>query len=118
LRNLVGKPNRRFIKACEIRKDTPELLIKKIDKGDYYQLELYFRVNGKMYFPAYPNIAFFISPKEDRLKIYLLGSYKDYLVTSFFAKKEFKLAVLKCHYKGDFEDFVECLSKQCEIKEA
>jgi hypothetical protein len=118
LRNLVGKPNRRFIKACEIRKETPQLQVKKVDKGDYYQLELHFKANGKMYIPASPNIAFFINPKVDWLKIYLLGSFNDYLLTSFFAKSNFKLAVLKCHYKGDFEDFVEGLAEHYEIMEA
>lgn len=112
LRNLVGKPNRRFIKACEIRKETPQLLVKKVDKGDYYQLELHFKVNGKMFIPACPNVAFFINTKVDWLKIYLLGSYNDYLVTSFFAKTNFKLAVLKCHYKGDFEGFMKGLEAE------
>jgi hypothetical protein len=117
LRNLVGKPNRRFIKPCEIRKETPQLLVKKVDKGDYYQLELHFKVNGKMYIPSSPNIAFFINPKAEWMNIYLLGSYNDYLVTSFFARTQFKLAVLKCHYKGEFEDFVNNLAEQYEIKE-
>jgi hypothetical protein len=77
---------------------------------------LQFKVKGKIYITASPNIAFFINPKVDWLKIYLLGSYNDYLLTSFFAKTGFKLAVLKCHYKGEFEDFVEGLAEQYEVK--
>jgi hypothetical protein len=118
MKNLLGKPNRNWMKACDIRREIPQLLIKKRNKGDYFLFELQFKVKGKLHIPEYPNIAFFINPKVDWLKIYLLGSYNDYLLTSFFAKSNFKLAVLKCHYKGEFENFVEGLAERYEIKEA
>jgi hypothetical protein len=80
-----------------------------MDKGENYQLEFLFKVNRKMYVYSFPNIAFFLNPKVDLLKIYFLGSYNDYLVTSFFARTNFKLAGLRCFNKGDFESFLKNL---------
>ncbi|KEO75193.1 hypothetical protein [Anditalea andensis] len=115
--NVKGKPSRSWMKPCEFKNEVPQLAIRKIDKGEYYQIELLFRINGKLQAPEYPNLAFFIRPKDNWLKIYLLGDFNDYLLISFFAKTYFKLAVLKCHYRGEFKNFMESLSAQCEIIE-
>jgi hypothetical protein len=32
MKNLIGKPRRNWLKACEIRRETPQLLLKKINK--------------------------------------------------------------------------------------
>ncbi|MCH7407724.1 hypothetical protein, partial [Belliella aquatica] len=118
LRNVNGKPSRSWMRPCEFKKETPHLVIKRIDKGEYYKIELRFKINGKLNIPQYPNLAFFIRPKTNWLKKYLLGSFDDYLVSSFFARTQYKMAVLKPHYKGAFEDFMNSLAERYEIIEA
>ena len=118
LKNVKGKPSRSTMRSCEFKKEIPHLVIKRTDKGEYYQIELLFKINGKLKTPHYPNLAFFIGPKANWLKKYLLGNFNDYLVTSFFAKANYKMAVLKPHYKGDFEDFIKSLADRYEIIES
>lgn len=117
LKYVKGKPSRSWMRPCEFGKETPQMVLKKTDKGDYFQVELLFKINGKLNVPHYPNLAFFIRPKSNWLKKYLLGNFNDYLVTSFFAKTQYKIAVLKPHYKGDFENFIKGLTKRYEIIE-
>ncbi|MEB2787304.1 hypothetical protein U3A59_21915 [Algoriphagus sp. E1-3-M2] len=114
--NLKRKPRRNRIYNCRISKETPELFFRKIDKKDYYQFELRFIILGKAYIPDESSAEFFINAKNDPWTFYLLDSFQDYQVTSFFAKHKFKLAVLKAHYKDDFKDFVDVIAKQYEIK--
>ncbi|MFD2035994.1 hypothetical protein ACFSKL_14410 [Belliella marina] len=115
LKYVKGKPSRSWLTQCEFMQEIPQLAIKKIDKGEYYQIELLFRINGKLNIPQYPSLAFFIRSKTNWLKKYLLGSYNDYLIVTFFARTHYKMAVLKCHYEGDFGDFMNRLSEQYEI---
>lgn len=117
LKYVKGKPSRSWMRPCEFRKEIPQLVLKKTDKGDYFQVELLFKINGKLNVPHYPDLAFFIRSKSNWLKKYLLENFNDYLVTAFFAKTQYKIAVLKPHYKGDFENFIKALTKRYEIIE-
>ncbi|EOZ93848.1 hypothetical protein A33Q_3453 [Indibacter alkaliphilus LW1] len=115
LKNLKRKPSRSWMNPCEFKKERPQLVIKRIDKGDYFQIELAFKINGKLKTLYYPDLAFFVRPKSNWLHKYLLGSFNDYLLTSFFRKTCNKLAVLKPHYAGDFESFMNKLEEKYEI---
>jgi len=119
LKYFQGKPKRRWTDTtCEIKHETPRLLLKKIDKGDYYHLELLFIANGKIYYPESHIIPFFISDRNDPMKLYLLNDFSDFLLLDFFQRKKFQLAVLKCHYKDEIKDLVDLLAKRYELKES
>ncbi|EOZ96476.1 hypothetical protein A33Q_2246 [Indibacter alkaliphilus LW1] len=115
LKYVKGKPMRSWMRPCEFKKETPELVIKRMDKGDYFQIELAFRIKRKLNRLHYPNLTFFLRPETNWLEEYLLGSFNDWLVVSFFEKTKYKLAVLKSHYKGDFEDFINQLAERYEV---
>lgn len=116
LKILKEKPSRSWVRDYEFRKEFPQLLVKKIDKGDYFLLELCFKVNDKTYTPEYPNTAFFINAKVDYKKIYLLRYFTDYQVVCFFAEHKYKFAILKCHYKDEILEFVNLLAERYEVK--
>jgi hypothetical protein len=115
LKYVKGKPMRSWIRPCEFKKERPQLVIKRIDKGAYFQIELGFRINGKYNSLHYPNLTFFLRPETNWLEEYLLESFNDWLVVSFFAKTKFKMAVLKPHFKDEFENFMHRMSKRYEI---
>ncbi len=114
--NVKGKPRKKDLDYCKFSLEVPKLCFLLADKDDYYQLELRFKAQGKTFIPYEFNTAFFISSKTDPLTFYLLSSFADYEVTSFFARHKFKIAVLKDHYKNEFKDFVDRLGQIYEIK--
>jgi hypothetical protein len=115
LNYLRGKPKRDWIHHYSIRDGRPQLVIKRIDKGEYYQFELKFRVNRKLYVPVKSDIAFFINGTADPQSLYLLNQFTDYQLVWFFGQYGHKLAVLKCHYPGGFENFVDRLAEHYEL---
>lgn len=118
LKYVKGKPRRSWMSPCEFKKETPQLVIKRIDKGEYFQIELGFRINGKFNSLHYPNLTFFLRPETNWLEEYLLGSFNDWHVVSFFAKTKFKMAVLKPHYKDEFEFFINSMAERYEMIES
>lgn len=100
---------------CNPEKELPQFVIKRLDKGEYYQLELMFRVNRKMHIPEKSDIAFFINGITDPQNLYLLDRFTDFQLVSFFSQYGYKLAVLKCHYRHELKDFVEKLAAEYEI---
>ncbi|SIT17002.1 hypothetical protein [Belliella pelovolcani] len=115
LKYVKGKPMRSWMRPCEFKKERPKLVIKRIDKGDYFQIELAFRIKRKLNSLHYPNLTFFLRPETNWLEEYLLESFNDWLVVSFFAKTKFKMAVLKPHYKDEFENFMRKMSERYEV---
>ncbi|WP_192348270.1 hypothetical protein [Algoriphagus sp. Y33] len=112
---LPRRPSRNWVRSCAIRTESPKLVILLIDKGEYYLLELRFRVNKKLHIPEKTDIAFFICGTTDPKKLYLLDRFTDYQLTSYFAMYKYRLAVLKCHYRDELKDFVEKLATDFEL---
>lgn len=114
--NVEGKPKKKYLEQCSFSPEIPQLCFVLLDKEDYYQLELRFKCQRKALIPYEFNTAFFISSKNDPMTFYLLGSFADYEVTSFFARHKFKIAVLKRHYKNEFKEFIDRLRQIYQIK--
>lgn len=112
LNYLHGKPKRDWIRNYSIRKERPQLVTKRIDKGEYYQFELRFRVNRKLHIPDKSDFGFFINGTTDPQNLYLLDRFSDFQLVSFFAPFGYKLAMLKYHYRDDLRDFVEKLTAE------
>ncbi|UZD24355.1 hypothetical protein [Algoriphagus halophytocola] len=117
LNYLNGKPRRSWIKPYQIQKERPQLVLKRIDKGKYYQLELKFRVNRKTLIPEKDPICFFVNSCSDPEKLYLLDQFTDFQLILFFSHFNYKIAVLKPHYQDEFKSFMEYLAKQYLIIE-
>ncbi|QNK64544.1 hypothetical protein H7F33_08720 [Pedobacter sp. PAMC26386] len=115
MRNVKGKPRRGCMDACVFSQEVPELCFLWTDKGDYYELEMRFKIDGKRYVPYRWNTAFFISGNDDRFRFFLLGSLRDYRVVEFFGRYGFKVSVLKGDFEGCFKGFVEELGKVYEM---
>ena len=116
LRNVKGKPRKHDMKACTFSSERPRLCFLLINKGAYYELELRFKVGRKMYVPNASNPTFFIHSNKEPYRFYLLASITDYHVLAFFEKHNYKIAVLKCHYDGDFKLFTDRLAAIYELK--
>ena len=114
---LPRRPSRNWIRACAIRTESPKLVILLIDKGEYFLLELRFRVNKKLHVPEKSDIAFFINGATDPKNLYLLDRFTDYQLVSFFAQFGYKLVVLKCHFIDEIKNFVNHLAERYELKE-
>ncbi len=114
---LPRRPSRNWVRACAIRKESPKLVILRIDKGEYFLLELRFSVNRKLHIPEKSDIAFFICGSTNPKNLYLLDRFTDYQLVSFFAQYRYKIAVLKCHYRDALKDFVETLAAGYEVVE-
>jgi len=117
LRYLNGKPRRSWIKLNRIQRESPQLVIKKVDKGRYYQLELKFRVKRKTMTPEKYPICFFLKSTDEPEKLYLLNHFRDFQLILFFSHFNYKIAVLKPHYQDEFKEFVDHLAKHYPIIE-
>ena len=118
LNYLRGKPKRDWIRNYSIRDERPQLVIKRLDKGEYFQFELRFRINRKLHIPEKSNFTFFINGTTDPKNLYLMDQFTDYQLVSFFGLFGHKLAVLKCHYRDEVKDFAETLAAEYETIEA
>ncbi|WP_158797513.1 hypothetical protein [Pedobacter sp. L105] len=116
MRFIKKKPRKQDMHPCIFSGETPQLCFLLVNKGDYYELEMRFKVNGKMYVPNECNPTFFIHSTTEPYLFYLLDSITDYRVTSFFARHYFKLSVLKCHYQPYFKKFTDRLATVYELK--
>lgn len=117
LKSLQQKPKRDSFYVCSFKKEQPNLVIIKTDKGDYLTIELKLRIDNKLFIPFYPRFPLLISKDHAPTQLYLLQNYTDYIVLNFFSNNKFKLAVLKCHYKDEIKDLVEVLAERYELRE-
>lgn len=115
LRNVKGKPRKQDMKACTFSSESPQLCFLLVGKGDYYELELRFKAEGKFYVPNECNPTFFIHSTAAPNRFYLMDSITDYHVLCFFERHNFKLSVLKCHYQGHFKTFIDRLAEAYEL---
>jgi len=115
-RNIKKKPRKQNMHSCTFSSKIPKLCFLMRNKGEYYELEMRFKAGTKTYSPHEFNPTFFIHAKSEPYRFYLLDSITDYQVTSFFAKSDFKLLVLKCHYHSHFKAFTDQLAKFYELK--
>ena len=112
---LPRRPSRNWVHDCTIHSESPKLVILLFDKGEYYLLELRFRVNKKLHIPEKTDIAFFICGTTDPKNLYLLERFTDYQLVSFFSQYGNKFAVLKLHYRDELKGFVEKLATDYEF---
>lgn len=112
LNYLKGKPMRNWIRGYQIQKEQPQLIIKMIDKGKYYQLELKFRVNRKTYSAENQIIPFFINASTDKERLYLLNNFREFQLMLFFYHYGYRFAVLKAHYKDEIKDFIDEIAER------
>lgn len=98
LKNVKGKPRSKWLKSCRFSIAVPELIIECLDKGDYFELVLKFKVKGRTFIPHQLNTTLFISSRQDPMTFYLLGSYNDCQLLEYFSKLGFKMGVLKADY--------------------
>lgn len=117
-KSLERKPHRNSLYICNFRKDRPKLIIVKKDKGDYLTIELKLKIKGRTYKPCYPVLIPFISAHYAPREFYLLGNLADILLINFFSKSNFKMAVLKPHYKDEIMEFVNQLAERYELIES
>lgn len=115
LKYLSEKPTRRWATPCFIRKERPQLVLKRLDKGDYYQFELRFRAHKKVLLPEKRNIAFFVNSRTDPANLYLLDQFTDFQLVLFFSRYGYKLAILKCHYKDEIKAFMDYVTERYEL---
>jgi len=116
MRNVKRKPRKHDLKQCKFSSETPELCFIWKEFDDYYKLELRFKLGKQIYTPSYlKNTVFFVNTDADPKTYYLLKSFTDCQVMSFFHQKEFKLLILKVHYNEYCEGFVDQLRGRYEF---
>lgn len=74
LKYVKGKPRRSWMRPCEFKKERPQLVIKRIDKGAYFQIELGFKINGKFNCLHYPN--FLLKTRNQLARRVPLGKFQ------------------------------------------
>ena len=116
MRNVKGKPTKKYMIPCKFSTLVPKLCFLFINKGEYFQLEMRLKVEGKSHMPHISNPTFFIHSANEPNKLYLLDSITDYQVSRFFAKNEYRLSILKCHYQTHFKPFINRLAAIYEVK--
>lgn len=113
--NVSGKPRKKNMEPCKFSMKTPKICFLRVDKGDYYEMQLQFNINNRRLIPYEYNTAFFLRSKTEPMTFYLLQNVSDYHIVSFFARHGFKLSVLKSHYKNDLKNFVDQLAASYEF---
>lgn len=105
LKNVKGKPRKKWLRECQFRLEIPKLLVKVFDRGDYFEIRLMFKIGNRIFTPHPLNTAFFISSKQNPLTFYLLESYDDYKIVTHFSKVGFKMCILREHFTDDLKQF-------------
>lgn len=116
MKNVAGKPAKKDMLPCRISTAIPELCFLWSDRGDYYNLELRFQIDGKTFKPYHRNTAFFINAMDDPMKFYLLPTLSDCDLVCYFARHRFRISVLKIHYEAHFKDFLMRLSRIYRVR--
>lgn len=118
MKNVVGKPRKRDMSVCSFSMEFPKICFLWLDKGDYYELRLRFKVGKKVFIPEQRNVTFFISSKNDPKRLYLLETLTDYTVLNYFEERKLNISVLKSHYQQYFKGFKEQLARAYEFIES
>ncbi|WP_173091332.1 hypothetical protein [Pedobacter foliorum] len=117
MRNIQKRPMKMCMQVATFSMDIPSLSFLLTDKGDYYELKLRFRVNGKALLFCEDQIArFFICSSSKPNVWYLLESEMDSEVVLFFSEKNFRIQVPKGYYKEHFEAYVDEIRKHYELE--
>jgi len=115
LRDMKKRPQKRRMVKCEIAYEAPKICFIWKDKVDYFELEYRFRINNKLMIPSEDNTLFFVNERDNPLKFYLFDSASDAEISAFFAITKFKMLILKEHYEGKFQHYIEQLAKSYEF---
>jgi len=108
LKYIKNKPVKKDINTCTISAAIPCLDFTLRDKGEYYIFELKFTLDKKrLNFTSSIIPRFFAASDCNPNLFYLLGSLAEAELVSFFARINFKMPILKAHYKEHFKTFVE-----------
>lgn len=118
MKNLEPKPFKKYLIPCVFAKEIPEIYFQWLDKGDYYELKMRFRIGNKTLVPETENPVFFLRSLKEPMKLYLLGTLADYQLSAFFEARHFSICVLKKHYSTQFQDFISQLESLYEFKKA
>lgn len=118
MKNVVGKPRKKDMPVCSFSTEVPKICFLWLDRGDYYELSLRFKVGKKIFVPEQRNVTFFISQKNDPKRFYLLETLTDYTVLTYFEERKFNISVLKSHYRQYFKGFKEQLTRVYEFIES
>jgi hypothetical protein len=117
MRNVAGKPVMRDMKLVEFAMEVPVLSFVLRDEGDYYELELKIKVKGKLLHLNTDQPGLFLVCDSAKPYLwYLLEAEMDYKLVLFFSKVNFKVQVIKGHYREFFEGFVEGVERWYEVK--
>lgn len=116
LRNIRKKPRKMDMKKCTFGYEVPKIFFLWKDKGEYYELDYRFKIGKKLFTPSENNTSYFINDELEPMKFYLFESFSDCQLTLFFAKRQFKLQILKAHYSY-FQDYLEKLRTHFEVKD-
>ncbi|MFF5384321.1 hypothetical protein [Pedobacter suwonensis] len=109
LKYVKGKPSKKYMQACKISAASPKLYFSIQEKGDFYELKLLFKVKNQVFSPDLNHKVFFISSIIDPLNLYFLSTLQDVDIVAQFAKYEFCMSILKCHYHSHFKRYKEKL---------
>ncbi|UKJ06238.1 hypothetical protein [Solitalea lacus] len=108
MKNIKGKPRKHEMHACRFSLDTPQLCFYMHDKGDYYLLHLKVKINNQYADLNNLRIPFFLVDNKNRL--YLLSSLLDDELMELFHQSDYKLSILKEHFKVFYETYLVHLS--------
>lgn len=110
MRNVKGKPSKLSMKPCRFNNEVPKICFLWKEIGDYYKIELRLMVGKEIHEVTYfYNTTFFVRTSGDQRNYFLLDSLMDNELISFFQKYHFQLLILKVHYEGYCEDFINQL---------
>jgi hypothetical protein len=114
LRTFRNKPRKMDMIPCSFSYEAPQIIFLWKDRGEYYELAYRFRVGKKTMKPSENYTSFFITEEDEPMRFYLLQSFSDYQLTDFFAKRKFKVLIMKAHYK-DFETYLNWLRSSFDV---
>lgn len=117
MRNIHARPRKKDMQVAIFSTDIPSLSFLLTDRGDYYELKLRFRVNGKVLLICEGSIAMFFICSSSKPNVwYFLESEMDSRVVLFFSRTNFKIQVPKGYYKEHFESYVDEIKKHYELE--
>ncbi|RZK39063.1 MAG: hypothetical protein EOO90_20120 [Pedobacter sp.] len=116
MRNVKNRPKKQSMKSTKFASEVPCLSFLLSDKGDFYELFLRFKINGKiMQFSderqALPLVCSQIQPEL----WYLLEAEMDAEVVAFFLEFKYKIQVPKAYYTIHFERYLKSLDACYEV---
>ncbi|UKJ07902.1 hypothetical protein [Solitalea lacus] len=108
MKNIKGKPRKLEMLACSFSHEDPRLSFYMYDKGDHYLLRLKIKINNRYADLNNLRIPFFLAGNKNCL--YLLSSLLDEELIDLFHQSDYKLSILKEHFKDFYETYLVHLS--------